>query len=236
MPQEFVVVAPRQIEFREYEEPALRSHEVRIRSLVSGIKHGTELALYRGTAPFFASRFDAEYRLFLPAESGAMYPCNLGSWLVGEVSEVGEVGEGVTSFRVGDFVHGKMPHRPSHMCLEDEVYPLAPGMNPETAIFTDPAIFALQAVHDAQIKVGDRVAIFGMGAIGLLAVQMARLSGAEKVFAVDIIPRRLELAAHLGADEALNARECDVGLEIKKLTEKKGVDVAIEIKALFIYE
>lgn len=174
MPQEFVVVAPRQIEFREYEEPALQSHEVRIKSLVSGIKHGTELALYRGTAPFFASRFDAESRLFLPAESGAMYPCNLGSWLVGEVSEVG--GE-VTRFQVSDFVYGKMPHRPSHVRLEDEVYPLGLAMNPETAVFTDPAIFALQAVHDAQIKVGDRVAIFGMGALGLLAVQMARLSG-----------------------------------------------------------
>lgn len=230
MPREFVVTAPREIEFREYEEPRLKPGEVRIRSIVSGIKHGTEMALYQGTTPFFANRFDAEYRLFLPGESGVMYPCNLGSWLVGEVIEVGE---GVTRFKVGDRVHGGMAHRPTNVRPESEIYPLAKEMNPETALFTDPAIFALQAVHDAQIKVGDWVAIFGMGVLGLLAVQIARMDGAEKVFAVDTITRRLDIARYFGADEVFNAKECDVGLEIKKLTEKKGVDVAIEISGVY---
>jgi 2-desacetyl-2-hydroxyethyl bacteriochlorophyllide A dehydrogenase len=230
MPREFVVVAPWQIEFRDYEDPPLKPGQVRIKSMVSGIKHGTEMALYRGTTPFFANRFDAEYRLFLPSESGVMYPCHLGSWLAGQVIEIGEE---VSRFQVGDRVHGKMTHRPTHVRPEDEIYALPEGMNPETAIFTDPAIFALQAVHDAQIKVGDWVAIFGMGVLGLLAVQIARLNGAERVFAVDLIPHRLELAAQLGADEVLNARECDVGLEIKKRTQKKGADVAIEISGAY---
>ena len=49
--KEFVVAAPCQIEFRDYMEPPLETNDVRIRSIVSGIKHGTEMALYRGKRP-----------------------------------------------------------------------------------------------------------------------------------------------------------------------------------------
>ncbi len=228
--QEFVVTAPYQIEFRDYTEPPLKPNEVRVRAIVSGIKHGTEMNIYRGKTPFATRAFDAEYRMFVPQEGFNLFPTNLGSWLVGEVVEVGSA---VTRFKVGDRVHGGMAHRPTNVRPEDTLYPLAAEMKPETALFTDPAIFALGAVHDAQIKVGDRVAIFGMGALGLLAVQIARLSGAEAVFAVDTIDRRLELAKQFGADAVFNATRCDPALEIKNLTGKKGVDVAIEISGAY---
>jgi threonine dehydrogenase-like Zn-dependent dehydrogenase len=72
-----------------------------------------------------------------------------------------------------------------------------------------------------------------MGALGLLAVQIAQLNGAETVFAVDMIDKRLELARSFGADAVLNPRECDPALEIRNRTEKKGVDVAIEISGAY---
>jgi threonine dehydrogenase-like Zn-dependent dehydrogenase len=186
--------------------------------------------LYRGQSPFAAQAFDHEYRLFLPQEGQSLYPITLGSWLVGEVVEAGS---GVTRFKVGDKVHGGMAHRPMNVRPEETLFPLAEGMKPEMALFTDPAIFALGAVHDAQIKVGDRVAVFGMGALGLLAVQIARLNGAEAVFAVDTIDARLELARQFGADAAFNASQCDPALEIKNRTGKKGVDVAIDISGAY---
>ncbi|MBZ0301654.1 MAG: zinc-binding alcohol dehydrogenase [Anaerolineae bacterium] len=228
--KEFVVMAPRQIEFRDYVEPPLKPHDVRIRSLVSGIKHGTEMALYRGKTPFLTKRFDMDYRMFMPEEGHSPYPMNLGSWLAGEVVEVGSE---VTRFKVGDRVHGGMAHRPTNVRPEDSLYPLAEGMKPQTALFTDPAIFALGAVHDARIKVGDRVAVFGMGALGLLAVQIARLNGAETIIAVDTIDARLELAKQFGADAVLNSKTCDPAYEIKQLTDKKGVDVVIEISGAY---
>jgi threonine dehydrogenase-like Zn-dependent dehydrogenase len=228
--KEFVVTAERTIGFRDYEEPALKPDQVRIRSIVSGIKHGTEMALYRGKTPFVDKAFDPEYRLFMPKDNHSLYPCNLGSWLAGEVIEVGSA---VARFKVGDQVHGGMPHRPTNVRTEADLYPLCEGMKPETSLFTDPAMFALVAVHDAQIKVGDRVAIFGMGALGLLAVQIARLNGAETIFAIDAIDNRLELARQFGADEVLNAKQVDPALEIKRLTDKKGVDVAIEISGAY---
>jgi threonine dehydrogenase-like Zn-dependent dehydrogenase len=225
MPQEFLVTAPRTIEFRDYEDLPLEETQVRVRTQISGIKSGTEMAIYRGTAPTMTHRLDPELRLFLPRESPA-YPLRLGCWGVGEVVEVGS---GVTRFRVGDRVHAGMGHRPTNRTPEANLYPLG-EMAPDTALFTDPLLFAIQSVHDAAVKAGDVVAIFGMGLIGLLAVQVARASGAERVLAVDLIPQRLELARGFGADTLVNpAQEPDVALAIKRATGNKGVDVAIEI-------
>jgi 2-desacetyl-2-hydroxyethyl bacteriochlorophyllide A dehydrogenase len=226
MPEEFVVTAPGTIEFRPYEEPPLEPRQVRVRSLMSGIKTGTELALFKGMTPFLSRRFDPEYRLFVPADGSALYPCNLGSWLVGEVVEAGSA---VSGLRAGDLVHGGMPHRPTNVVDAAKLYRVPPGVDPETELFADPAIFALQAVHDAGIKIGDRVAVFGMGVIGLLAVQLARMSGAELVAAVDTVKDRLELASRFGASHAIDPNERDPAVAIKDLTGRKGVDVAIEI-------
>lgn len=230
MPQEYLVTAPRVIEFHEYTEPEIQSDDVRVKSIVSGIKTGTEMALYQGNTPFLNQQFDPVLRLFSPTEKQGLYPCNLGSWLSGIVMEVGSE---VTKYKPGDLVHGGLPHRPTNICKADTLYPLKEGMDPETALFLDPTIFALQAVHDAQIKVGDNIAVFGMGALGLLAVQIARLNGAEKIYSVDVIPHRLELASQFGADECLDASQCDVGIEIKKNTNGKGVDVGIEISGSY---
>jgi threonine dehydrogenase-like Zn-dependent dehydrogenase len=230
VPKEFVLVAPRTIEFREYSEPPLGPGEVRVRSIVSGIKHGTEMALYTGDTPFLTQRFDLECRLFLPEDNPTLYPHHLGSWLVGEVVEVGP---GVTRFRVGDLVHGGLVHRPTNVARAEQLYPLAPNMSPETALFTDPALFALNAVHDAQLKLGDVVAVFGLGAIGLLAVQMARLNGAMRIFAVDLIEARRNLARRYGADDALDPAAGDVALAIKRATRNRGVDVAMEISGSY---
>jgi threonine dehydrogenase-like Zn-dependent dehydrogenase len=230
MPIEFVVTAPHMIQFREYEEPPLQPDQVRVRAVVSGIKHGTEMSLYGGDTPFKDQIFDPELRMFLPGEGKGLYPCRLGSWLVGDVIEVGSA---VTQFAVGDRGHGEMPHRPTNAIAESKLFPLKPGMAPELAVFTDPSIFALSAVHDARVKVGDDVAVFGMGALGLIAIQIARLNGARRVFAVDRIPARLALARRFGADEALDASEGDPALTIKLLTGKRGVDVAIDISGAY---
>lgn len=230
MPKEFLVTAPGIIKFQEYVEPQLQSDEVRVKSLVSGIKTGTEMALYQGITPFLDQSFDPELRLFTKSESRGLYPCNLGSWLTGTVMEVGAK---VTRFKPGDMVHGGLAHRPTNVCKEEVLYPLKEGMNPDSALFVDPTIFALQAVHDAQVKVGDQIAVFGLGALGLLAVQIAKMNGARTVIAVDMLPKRLGMAKQFGADECLNAGLCDVGVEIKNLTRGKGVDAGIEISGSY---
>jgi threonine dehydrogenase-like Zn-dependent dehydrogenase len=96
------------------------------------------------------------------------------------------------------------------------------------AMCYDPAQFALGGIRDANIRMGDKVAVFGLGAIGLMAVQMAKKSGAEFVAAVDPIKKRRDLALKLGADMVIDSLEEDAGLRIRMETMKKGVDAVVE--------
>ena len=79
----------------------------------------------------------------------------------------------------------------------------------------------------AEIEEGDTVAVFGCGPVGLFAILSAQLMGAGRIFAVDAIPSRLELAAKLGA-EAINYDKEDPVSTIKRLTGKIGVDRVID--------
>lgn len=82
--------------------------------------------------------------------------------------------------------------------------------------------------ESGNIKIGDTVAVFAQGPIGLCATAGARLKGASKIIAVDGLPRRLEMAKFLGADEVINFRDADPVAQIMRLTDGRGVDVAIE--------
>lgn len=82
--------------------------------------------------------------------------------------------------------------------------------------------------ESANIRIGDSVAIFAQGPIGLCATAGARLRGASMIIVVDGIEERLTVARQLGADITLNFREVDVVSEILKLTGGRGVDASIE--------
>ncbi len=230
MPLELIVVSPKKIELREYVDRDPTGDEVLLKTIVSGIKSGTELNLYQGANPFVNEVWDQDLRLFRPAHEDEnpvpFFPHTLGSWASGEVLKVGD---SVTRFKPGDLVHGEWKHRQTVLVKEDALYPIREKEDCETMVFTDPACFALSAIHDAAIKLGDHVAIFGMGAIGLLAIQMAKLNGASTVIAVDPVIGRLALAEELGADLTFNPKTCDVGISIKQATGGKGVDVSLEI-------
>ena len=189
------------------------------------------MALYTGATPFRESDFDRAWRAFVPRDPAQpFYPVSLGSWAVGEVIELGPGG---ARFELGDLVHGSMLHQPTNVMGESDLFGLAPNLPAGGALFTDPALFALAAVHDAQVKVGDRVAVFGCGVLGLLAAQIARLQGAVQVICVDVIEPRLALARAMGADQTLNPRDCDAGLEIKRWTGRGGVDAVIEFSGAY---
>ena len=80
-----------------------------------------------------------------------------------------------------------------------------------------------RALRNAEMRAGQRVAVFGVGGLGHLAVQIAAAWGAE-VIAVDISQDKLDFARESGAHQLLNAKECDAGAE---LAASGGVDVAL---------
>ncbi|MFJ7770273.1 Zn-dependent alcohol dehydrogenase [Streptomyces sp. NPDC097107] len=81
--------------------------------------------------------------------------------------------------------------------------------------------------HSAKVRAGETVAVFGVGGVGLATLQAARIAGASKIVAVDVSPEKEELARAAGATDYLIASET-TAREIRALTGKQGVDVAVE--------
>jgi (R,R)-butanediol dehydrogenase / meso-butanediol dehydrogenase / diacetyl reductase len=98
----------------------------------------------------------------------------------------------------------------------------------EMGAFAEPLAVAIRAVKRSRLKVGDKAVVIGAGPIGLLVLQAAKAAGASKVFVVEPIGKRRELAKHLGANDIFDPTECDVGKEIAERTDNLRVDVAFE--------
>lgn len=87
---------------------------------------------------------------------------------------------------------------------------------------------ALHALRKARVAKGETVAVFGVGGLGVSAVQLARALGAGRVFAVDVNPAKLALAERLGA-EPIDAKAADPVAAIRAATGGRGVDAALEL-------
>jgi threonine dehydrogenase-like Zn-dependent dehydrogenase len=235
VPRELVAVAPREPVLRTYDPPPLGPGLVRLVAELGSPKHGTELMAFRGPiSPVsqanptgqVAERYDPAAGYFKPLPPGTSpFPRLLGNMVVGRVEAVGE---GVAGLAPGDRVYGHLPLRDVHVVPAERLTPLPADLSPEAAVCLDPAESAL-AVRDAHVRLGDRVAVFGLGAIGLFALQYARLSGAALVVGVDPIERRRRLALRLGADVTLDPGAEDVGAAIRDLTRGLGADVTLEV-------
>jgi propanol-preferring alcohol dehydrogenase len=90
---------------------------------------------------------------------------------------------------------------------------------------------ALHALRRGRVKAGETVAVFGVGGLGLSAIQLAKALGAVEVYAVDIKRDKLELASEYGAIP-IDASRVDAMEDIRRLTHAKGVDVALEMIGL----
>ena len=104
---------------------------------------------------------------------------------------------------------------------------------PDSLSFTDGAMLeplgvAIHAADLGRLRPGMSVGVFGCGPIGLLIVQLARLSGASNIVATDILPHRVDTAKRFGADQAILAKAGRELEEIRAATEGRGVDVAFE--------
>jgi threonine dehydrogenase-like Zn-dependent dehydrogenase len=201
-----------------------------VRSALSAEKHGTSLPVYRGQSSLNTKTLDPQLGVFLPQATERdrptiEFPISLGNMTVGSVTDVGGK---VTRFRTGDRVYGYLPIRETHTVKEDAVIGAPPELADEELVCIDPTVVALMAVRESCVRIGDALAIFGAGAIGLMAVQIAKLSGATCIICVEPIEMRRRLAGRYGANICLNPRDCDVGLEIRKLSGGMGVDASLE--------
>ena len=98
----------------------------------------------------------------------------------------------------------------------------------EEAAMTEPGAVAIHALRQAQIEIGDNVAIFGAGPIGLMLAQWAEAWGADKVMLVDIDEGKIAFAKEQGFKYVFNSLQGDAVEWIQQMTGDKGADVAIE--------
>lgn len=225
--KEVVSTEPRKAFLREYEDVPVKENEIRAEVDYAAAKHGTEFTHFRGEDPFLENVFDEEYLLFRESKEAAEKPFFMrpGNMWIGHITEMGSE---VKGFAIGERIAGYGPLKSTHTLKPEEAFKMPERMTWKEAACYDPAQFALGGIRDGQVRVGDNVVISGLGAIGLLAAQFAKLAGAAKVIVCDPIEKRRQVALDNGADVAFDSAAADVGLEIKKATDQRGADVVIE--------
>jgi 2-desacetyl-2-hydroxyethyl bacteriochlorophyllide A dehydrogenase len=228
MPSVVRFTSPRRAEVVQEGLAPLGSDEVRLRTLYSGISAGTELTAYRGSNPYLTKKWEPSARLFVDGSTSVAYPVD--GWGYEEVGEVVEVGPQAHGVSVGDRIWGTWGHRAFTVQKAERAGQriLDASADPRVGIFSQIGAIALNVVLDADLHVGETVAVFGLGVPGQIAAQLARLNGA-RVIAVDNLPDRRALALELGADEVLDATEGQVAERIRDLTDGRGADACLEV-------
>jgi len=215
---------PNKVDFVDVPIPILGEREVLVRSQATSISPGTELLVLQGKLP-------------LIQRGEKTYPLVPGYENCGEVVELGSA---VSTLKVGDVVfcegNSSLPgltscwggHCEYVRVPEQEAFQVPMNLTPEEATFTCLTATGLHAAQRGKVGVGDTVVIYGQGILGLLALQAARLAGADSLVAVDLFDGRLQLARELGASECINASQEDPLARIMDLTGGQGADVVIE--------
>ncbi len=211
----------RRIAFRETPVPAPAAGEIQVRALCSAVSHGTELLVYRGQV---APHLPLDLGL-MTMEGSFRFPIKYGYASVGEVSGVGTA---VTALHPGDRVFVHYPHQSAYVVEASRAIKLPANLPPAHGVFLASLETALNVVLDSRLHLGETMAIFGQGVVGLLLTQLARRAGAELIIAIDRFERRRALARQFGADVVLDPDE-DVVQRIRAHTDGRGADVVVEV-------
>jgi (R,R)-butanediol dehydrogenase/meso-butanediol dehydrogenase/diacetyl reductase len=199
--------------------------------------------------------------VFIPVDkpdplSGATAPISLGHEFSGIVEETGSK---VTNFKSGDRV-SIYPLYTSGEYVEKEdmfngfaclglhldggfadycivsasmAYKIPDTMSLEEGALVEPAAVAIQAVKESNLTIGDTVAVFGSGPIGLLTIMAAKSAGATTIIALDVSETRLQMAKEVGATHVINSTKVDPVGEIRNICPG-GVDIAYEVAGIEI--
>ena len=160
--------------------------------------------------------------------AGAITPCGQCDFcLDGDPSQCG--GKAMGGWRLGNTIDGCQAE---FVLIPDAMANLAAipdRLSDEQVLFCpDVMSTGFAGAESGGVRIGDTVAVFAQGPIGLCATVGARISGATTIFTVDGQPERLRMSLRLGADVAIDRNERDPVTTILEATHGRGVDVAIE--------
>ena len=213
------IIDKRSAELRDETVPGtLEPKDVLVRADCSLVSAGSEMNVYRGET-------SSAPEVVLPLMGGTLpFPVKYGYQVVGTVIEAGSA----CGHAAGERVFVRHPHQDLFVVDTSSptvLYTLPPSVAPERAAFIGLCRVALNCLLDAPVRVGDCVAVSGLGVIGSLCAHLARRT-AHTLVAIDPLPHRRELATWLRADATVAPE--DASATIAELTNGRGVDVFIE--------
>jgi 2-desacetyl-2-hydroxyethyl bacteriochlorophyllide A dehydrogenase len=210
--------APRQVEVREETVPAPAANQVVVQTLVSAISSGTEMLFYRGQAPT-----DIPVDETLAALAGDMrFPLKYGYSAVGHVAETGA---DVSPDWQGRLVFGFNPHESHFIAALADLIPVPTALLPEEAAFLPNMETAVNLLMDGQPLIGEQVAVFGQGVVGLLTTALLAQFPLARLVALDPYALRREKAVQVGAHASLDPAD---RLRLQELLEN-GADLVYEL-------
>ena len=213
-------VAPGEIDVVEIEQPDPEPNEVVVETMISAISAGTELLVYHGDVD---GRTAADEEL--PALDGTLsYPIRYGYAAVGRVTSLGDR---VDPAWRGRRVFAFNPHESYFSASPENVHPIPDGIGPERTAFFANVETAINLALDAAPRIGEQVAVFGQGVIGLLTTAVLSEMPVETLIAVEPHDDRRELAERMGADVTIDPETRDPAAAVEELTG--GADIAIEV-------
>lgn len=209
--------APHTAELREEVVGGPARDEVQVDAIYSLVSAGTEMNVYRGQVASAAE-------IALPTIRGAFpFPIKFGYQVVGKVVVAGDE----SGFEPGDIVFCQHPHQ-ERFTVEASVpitFRLPPDVPALNAVFSSLYRTAVNCLLDVPVRIGDCVAVSGLGIVGSFCAHLARKT-AHKLLLIDPVPKRRELAQWIGADVAVDPEH--VAEAVAELTDGRGVDVFIE--------
>jgi threonine dehydrogenase-like Zn-dependent dehydrogenase len=195
--QALYFTAPGQVALKGETIPSPAYGQVLVRTIISAISPGTELLVYRGLAPTDLAK-DAT----ITALSGDFsFPLKYGYAAVGQVMKLGR---GVAPEWEGRLVFAFHPHESHFLATPDELLGLPGDLTPEAAVFFPNMETAVTFLLDGQPLIGEQVAIFGQGIVGLLLTALLSRWPLSSLVTLDLYPRRRQLSEELGAHLSLD--------------------------------
>ena len=215
--------------------PELKPNQVLVKIHQASVC-GSDRYFYRGITvrPQDEARGRPDQRSRAGRRHGHAYPMGpMGHEGGGTIVDVGSavdeyLGGGKVS--VGDRVGLYHTHTYTDYCVTDPAHaqPIPEGVSFDVGCLYEPLGCAAWAALHMGVKLGDTVAVNGVGFAGNIMLQGAIKSGASKVIAVDVVKTKLDIAKKSGAAFTINANEVDPVERVLELTDNEGVDVALE--------
>lgn len=212
------------IEWQEEERRSLRAGEVRTRNRYGTEKHGTMKAIVKGYGNE-RGRMDEELGIYFGTGVAWDYPIPLGNMNIGEIIELGSA---VRALELGQTIAFSAPFQTESIVRAEDAFRVPADLSWKTAFLQDPGEFAMGAIRDGNVRIGDVVAVFSLGALGLTAVQMLKAAGASCVIGIDPLGSRRAAAIKAGADVVLGENPEDLGWQIRQASRREGIDVVID--------